>query len=155
MLSHAVQVVILAVGMALFYANVIVAKSVVLLLLFSAAAGVQVASARQSGVPEVPTAMFSTPLVDMLVDPNLFKSSLTDPLVRGRNRRMAHICSMIVGGFCGAFLCKAKGSEAVLLLAVTMKTVITFVFWLLPSPAEEKTWKERRTLERRLTSNSD
>lgn len=154
--SHATQVAILAVGLALLYADVIVARSVVLLLLFATAAGIQVSQARQSGVPEIPTAMFSTPLVDLLVEPHLFHFSLIDPLVKGRNRRLAHICSMIVGGFCGAFLRKAKGSEAVLLLAVIMKTMITVVFWALPSAAEEKAWEERdRPLELHSTSDSE
>ncbi|GHJ83781.1 hypothetical protein NliqN6_0183 [Naganishia liquefaciens] len=156
MISHATQVAILAVGLALLYADIIVSRSVVLLLLFATAAGLQVSQARQSGVSEIPTAMFSTPLVDLLVDPHLFKFSLTDPLVRGRNRRLAHIVSMIVGGFCGAFLRKAKGSEAVLLLAVIIKTMITAVFWALPSPAEEKARKEEdRPMELHSTSNSE
>lgn len=145
----------LAIGMALLYADIIVARSVVLLLLFACAAGLQVSQARSSGVPEVPTAMLSTPLVDLLVDPSLFKFSLTDPLVRSRNRRIAHISSMVIGGFCGAFLRKAKGTAPVIVLAVGMKTIISLVFWMLPSPSEEKTWKERRAVESGSTSDSE
>lgn len=58
MFNHFTQVALLAVGMGLLYADIVAAKSIVMLLIFAATSGVQVAQARTSSVPEIPTGEF-------------------------------------------------------------------------------------------------
>lgn len=99
--------------------------------------------------------MLSTPLMDAIVDPSLFKLSITDPSVRGRNRRIAHIVAMAGGGFAGAFLHKTKGTEAVILLSVVVKTILTAGFWILPTAVERRSWKESETSEAVMSSDSE
>jgi MFS family permease len=55
MFNHFTQVALLAVGMGLLYADIVAARSIVMLLIFAATSGVQVAQARTSSVPEIPT----------------------------------------------------------------------------------------------------
>lgn len=121
-------------------------RHVVLLVMLASASGVQVAQARTSKVPEVPTAMLSTPIVDLIVDPNLFKLSLSDPSVRPRNRRAAHIFSMVVGSFVGAFMHKASGTVSVIAMSIGIKVVVTCGFWMIRSAKEKEARKERRMI---------
>ncbi|KAJ9103755.1 hypothetical protein QFC21_002215 [Naganishia friedmannii] len=144
MLSHSMQVVLLLVGLILLATKVIVPRHVVLLVMLASASGVQVAQARTSKVPEVPTAMLSTPIVDLIVDPNLFKLSMSDPSVQPRNRRAAHIFSMVIGSFVGAFMHKASGTVSVMAMSIGIKVMVTCGFWMIRSPKEKEAMKQRR-----------
>lgn len=99
--------------------------------------------------------MISTPLMDLIVDPNLFKLSMTDPIVRGRNRRIAHLIAMTGGGFVGAFIRKRGSSSAVLLFSVIIKALMTVGFWFLPTLAERQEWKESKVKEAVTSSDSE
>jgi hypothetical protein len=99
--------------------------------------------------------MISTPLMDLIVDPNLFKLSLTDPSVRGRNRRIAHLIAMAGGGFVGAFIRKKGSSSAVLLFSVIIKTLMTVGFWFLPTASERQDWQKSQKSEAVVSSDSD
>jgi hypothetical protein len=93
--------------------------------------------------------------MDLIVDPNLFKLSITDPSVRGRNRRIAHIIAMAGGGFAGAFMRKKGSSSAVLLFSVIIKSVLTAGFWLVPTAAERQAVRESKVSEAAMSSDSE
>lgn len=70
----------------------------VALLLLASAAGFQVAMAKTSGVREVPTAMLTSPFVELATDPNLWKKwGHRYEEVRARNRRASYIISLLLG----------------------------------------------------------
>ncbi|KAJ9121865.1 hypothetical protein QFC22_002488 [Naganishia vaughanmartiniae] len=126
--SHVAQLVLLVCVLALTWTRVFPSTRAQwpLLLLLAMSSGIQVAQARTSGIQELPTAMLSSPMVDLVVDPHLWKLSLSDPSVQPRNRRAMHVAAMSGGAFAGAFLHKASGAEASILVACVIKLVIAF-----------------------------
>ncbi|BFZ54306.1 hypothetical protein PYCC9005_001340 [Savitreella phatthalungensis] len=102
------------------------------ILLLASSSGAQVAMARQFSIAEIPTAMVTSPLVDLLVDPWLFHASVSCNRVVGRNRRATYIISLFVGVIIGASIHRYYTSKPVLLLASILKTLIAIGFALVP-----------------------
>jgi uncharacterized membrane protein YoaK (UPF0700 family) len=95
----------------------------VVLSLLAFAAGGQVAMARGLKVVEITTAMATAAYVDLLVDPNLYGWHN-----RGRNRRAAFLCVLMLGGFTGAYAHKSVGPAFSLLVSAVLKTVVAIAF---------------------------
>lgn len=145
------QVICISVGLGITWAHLIDESHWVLLLLLSIASGAQVGIARTVGVAEMPTAMLSSPMIDLLVDPNLFLWSFKDPRVKARNRRVAYIASLVVGSFAGAIVHRVAGVEVVILVALVVKFVITVGFVLAPC---EKNGGQQEEEEKRVGKNN-
>ncbi|GEM07522.1 DUF1275 domain protein [Rhodotorula toruloides] len=119
----------------------------IILLLLAASSGFQIAIARTCGVGEIPTAMLSTPIADLITDPALFKPQLYGQPVTGRNRRIAYIFSIVSGTVVGAWMHRRTGFEWTLLLGTILRTVM--LAWVAVLPAEtQKEASERMTIER-------
>lgn len=99
----------------------------------AASSGVQVAMARTVGISEVPTAMLSSPLVDLLTDPNLFRFP-SHPAAVPRNRRAIYIVSIISGSFVGACAHRYAGTECAIYVAVGIKVCVAVWVTLAKSP---------------------
>lgn len=84
--------------------------------------GAQVASARQSGSAELPTAPMTSSFVDLVSDQYLFKS-FRHPNAGPRNRRLAYVVAMISGGFLGAVIHRFAGSWVVVVVTMVLKGV--------------------------------
>ncbi|KAJ9125709.1 hypothetical protein QFC24_002493 [Naganishia onofrii] len=137
--SHLAQLVLLALVLAFTWTRTFASSKTQwpLLLLLAMSSGIQVAQARTSGIQELPTAMLSSPMVDLVVDPHLWKLSLSDASVQPRNRRAMHVAAMCSGAFAGAFLHKASGAEASILVACVVKLVITLALVFVKGEARE------------------
>ncbi|KAL1409229.1 hypothetical protein Q8F55_006062 [Vanrija albida] len=97
----------------------------VVMFLMALMSGAQVCMARQSKCQEVPTAPMTSPLVDFLTDPNLFKRGRQgeeEKVVTGpRNRRMAYLGLVIVGSFLGAVLHRFANNWSIVVASVGVK----------------------------------
>ncbi|RSH88901.1 hypothetical protein EHS25_002563 [Saitozyma podzolica] len=93
-----------------------------LLGLLASSAGVQVVMARTSGNPEIPSAMLTSPYIDFLVDPALFKSVRGDG-TRKRNVRFLYILALVGGGFVGGGVQQGGGTKAVLWLGMGLRGI--------------------------------
>lgn len=82
--------------------------------------------ARHVGCPEIPTAMLSSPLVDFVTDPMLFRR-WSDPESASRNRRTLYVFSIISGSFCGSAIQRYQGTVATVLFATCIKAVMTII----------------------------
>jgi uncharacterized membrane protein YoaK (UPF0700 family) len=103
------------------------AHSWVVLFLFAAMSGAQVAMARQSSCQELPTAPMTSTFVDFVADHYLF-AAWGDPKATPRNRRIMYVIAMIGGSFIGAVLHKYAMSWVVVAVSVGVKTaVLVFV----------------------------
>ncbi len=89
--------------------------------------------ARTVGISEVPTAMLSSPLVDLLTDPNLFRFP-SHPAAVPRNRRAIYIVSIISGSFVGACAHRYAGTECAIYVAVGIKVCVAVWVTLAKSP---------------------
>lgn len=138
LVSHTCQIALIACALGLAWSRALHASHWVLLLLLATASGIQVAQARTSGVSEVPTAMLSSPMIDLIVDKRFFAPSLHDPQVQARNRRAMHIAALVSGSFAGAFLHKAKGPELTILVALVFKLGIVVVLGVIPGESRRK-----------------
>lgn len=106
------------------------------ILLLASSSGAQVAMARQFAVPEIPTAMLTSPFVDLLTDPYLFSLTVSESHNTARNRRASYIVSLIAGCFIGATIHKYAGSKVVVLVAGSLKVLVFATFFV--TPAEKK-----------------
>ncbi|TXT10551.1 hypothetical protein VHUM_02056 [Vanrija humicola] len=98
----------------------------VVMFLMAFMSGAQVCMARQSKCQEVPTAPMTSPLVDFLTDPNLFKRASDEekPATGPRNRRMAYLGIVIVGSFLGAVLHRFVNSWSIVVASVGVKAAV-------------------------------
>lgn len=112
---HATKVIVLDNELKLVY-----------IALLSIASGMQVASARQLQA-DIPTAMLTSPFAALLVDEHIFK--LRNP---ARDRRLAHILSMLSGAFIGSAVYKCSGTGAAFIVAFAMKFIITLSYFFNP-----------------------
>lgn len=98
----------------------------VVMFLMAFMSGAQVCMARQSKCQEVPTAPMTSPLVDFLTDPNLFKRGNEEEKVTTgpRNRRMAYLGLVIVGSFLGAVLHRFANSWSIVVASVGIKASV-------------------------------
>lgn len=104
-----------------------------ILLLLASSAGAQVAMAKQFGIPEIPTAMLTSPFADVLCDPHLFSLSCRGAEVNvPRNRRMGYILLLVLGVFLGATMHRFVGTTPVLLLAGCLKVVVLLTVFFVP-----------------------
>jgi len=85
--------------------------------------GAQVAQARQSGSAELPTAPMTSSFVDLMADKYLCVG-FTHPKAGPRNRRVAYLLAMIVGGFLGAVVHQYAGSWETVVLTLGLKVVV-------------------------------
>ncbi len=108
----------------------------VVLLLLAGSAGAQIAMAKQFHVPEVPTAMLTSPFADLLVDPRLFSPWKTN---EKRNRRVLYIASIVAGTVVGAAIHKyANTYTAVFIGAGVRSSLIVWFSVLKAEPADQK-----------------
>jgi hypothetical protein len=87
--------------------------------------------ARTSGNPEIPSAMLTSPYIDFLVDPALFKSFRGDG-TRKRNVRFLYILALVGGGFVGGGVQKGGGTVAVLWLGMGLRVITMIWIAILP-----------------------
>jgi hypothetical protein len=96
-----------------------------------------ITQARTSGNPEIPSAMLTSPYIDFLVDPALFKSVRGDG-TRKRNVRFLYILALVGGGFVGGGVQQGGGTKAVLWLGMGLRGITMVWIAMLP---------RRRTVE--------
>lgn len=151
LVSHTCQIALIGCALALTWSRALHASHWVLLLFLATSSGIQVAQARTSGVSEVPTAMLSSPMIDLIVDKRFFTLSVHDPNVQARNRRAMHIAALISGSFAGAFLHKAKGPELTILVALVSKVGIAVALGVIPGEARRRL----EDVEEKMVSRTD
>lgn len=102
--------------------------------LLALSSGLQVAQARCSGVNEVPTAMLTSPMVDLLVHPDLFSSIIhsKDKNVISRNIRLAYLTLFLVGITVGATVHRFSGTAIVTFVAFALRLSTLAILGLLP-----------------------
>lgn len=135
LLSNLYQVCALFLSVALVWTDAVTVdgeEAWLIILLLASSSGAQVAMARQFTITEIPTAMVTSPLVDLLVDPYLLKAVLWRKETVGRNRRVVYILSLFAGVVVGAVIHRNKGTKPVLLMAALMKLCIGAGFALVP-----------------------
>lgn len=87
--------------------------------LLAAACGSQVAAARAWGVPEISTAMATAAWVDLLIDRRVLAWRN-----KARDRRVAFLGSLVLGGVSGAFALERVGAAEVVVLSAVLKGVV-------------------------------
>ncbi|KAK0543826.1 hypothetical protein OC845_005935 [Tilletia horrida] len=103
--------------------------------LLGGSGGIQVVNAKLSSVPEIPTAVVTSPWVELLSDRKLFSPHLLAKEVRSRNLRAMHIGALMVGALIAAILRKYTSTAPVIFLAAGLKFVTTCLFCILPGDA--------------------
>ncbi|KAE8221450.1 hypothetical protein CF319_g5197 [Tilletia indica] len=106
-----------------------------ILTLLGGSGGIQVVNAKLSSVPEIPTAVVTSPWVELLSDGNLFSPHLFTEDVRSRNLRVMHIGGLMLGSVIGAVIRKYAGSAPIIFLAAGIKILIACTFLVLPGEA--------------------
>jgi hypothetical protein len=91
--------------------------------------------ARTTGNPEIPSAMLTSPFIDFMIDPNLFKP-IREPDSRSRNVRMSYLASLIAGGFVGGGLQRVGGTLTVIWVAFGLKMLVMAWIHLVERDAE-------------------
>lgn len=95
------------------------------LILLAASSGPQVAIARNCGNGEVPTAMLSSPMIDLITDKDLLKLAWSqNPALKPRNTRIVYISSLIGGSLAGAFAFQHSGFLVIVAVSAGVKAVI-------------------------------
>ncbi|PWN50674.1 hypothetical protein IE53DRAFT_295392, partial [Violaceomyces palustris] len=89
----------------------IISDDAILILLLASSAGVQVSMAKCSGINEIPTAMLTSPFIDLLTDPLLFANPMrtSEAKVRSRNIRFVYIVMLILGAVIGSLIHRFGG----------------------------------------------
>lgn len=118
------------------------------LALFAGMSGAQVASARQSGSAELPTAPMTSSYVDLVADKYLFVG-FTNPNAGGRNRRLIYIAVMWFGAMLGAIVHRYGGSAAVVGVTMGLKALAMGLVSAARGEAGEKKRAEREDREKR------
>ena len=99
--------------------------------------GAQVAMARQSGSQELPTAPMTSSYVDLMADKYIFVG-FRHPKAGPRNRRLAYILAMIIGGFIGSAIHKYAGSWAVVIVTIGLKMIVILMMVTVQAEAQPK-----------------
>lgn len=99
------------------------------IVLLSAGSGMQVASAKTLSVPEVPTAMLTSPYADLLTDRSLFKRGRSGP----RDKRLTYIFCFCAGTAIGGAMYRYSGTAAPIFLAGGVKLCVTVSYLFNPS----------------------
>lgn len=125
------QTILIFIAGALTYTNILTLGTkignVIMLFFLASSGGLQVSMARNLS-REVPTAMLTSPFIDLLADENLFAFKIRHKNVRSRNLRTIYIILMFGGSFVGAFMHRRYGSPITILFAAGCRAVITFTF---------------------------
>lgn len=108
-----------------------------LILLLASSSGIQVAMAKSVGVKEVPTAMLTSPLIDLLTDPGLMKMSLTSSDVVSRNLRLGYVLFFATGTVVGAIAKIYSGTKTVLWTSFALRVGNDLYIVLAPGEAME------------------
>jgi len=104
----------------------------ILILLLASSYGCQVAMARQLLCPEIPTAMLTSPFIDLLTDRKLFKLHNVP-----RNRRLFYLIFFIAGVVVGSFSYTRVSSEFTLGIAGVVKFLVALSFFFNPKIVPE------------------
>jgi uncharacterized membrane protein YoaK (UPF0700 family) len=99
----------------------------ILVLLLAISYGCQVAMARLQSCPEIPTAMVTSPFIDLLIDSKLFKRHNSS-----RNRRLFYLIFFIAGVIVGSFSYTRINSQFILVIAGTVKSLVALSFFFIP-----------------------
>ncbi|CCG81407.1 Putative uncharacterized protein [Taphrina deformans PYCC 5710] len=109
-----------------------------LVSLLSFCYGAQGTTARGLGVPEIPTVVITSAMVDLFGDRDLF--TLHN---RPRNRRAAFICAIFLGGFLGGWTYGRVNAALTVAVAASIKLLCVPTVLLFRSAAQEKAETER------------
>jgi uncharacterized membrane protein YoaK (UPF0700 family) len=129
-LNNLFQTVLIFVVVGLISTRVILTKdnnAYILILLLAVSYGCQVTMAKQLSCPEIPTAMLTSPFIDFLIDPSLFKRHNLP-----RNRRLFYIIFFIIGIIVGSIAYIKVSSEFTLGIAGVVKCLVTLAFFFNP-----------------------
>ena len=107
------------------------------LFLFANMSGAQVAMARQSGSQELPTAPMTSSYVDLMADKYLFVG-FRHPKAGPRNRRLAYVLAMIIGGFIGSAIHKYAGSWPVVVVTIGLKVIVMIMMATVQAETQPK-----------------
>lgn len=105
--------------------------------------------ARTSSNPEIPTAMLTSPFIDLLTDLNFFappplprpfvsSHPFAHPRSRPRNVRILYVFALIGGCFLGAGIHKGGGTETVMWVSVGLRLAVMVWVAVLGGEEEEK-----------------
>ncbi|OZJ06395.1 hypothetical protein BZG36_00647 [Bifiguratus adelaidae] len=126
--THLVSSLILYVAGILIYTGLVNISAsqndLVFLTLTGVSYGIQAATVRPLNVPEIPTVVVTSAMVDLWSDKNLLKAHNV-----GRNRRVAFIAALFLGALSGAFLIKDADGHVVI-LAASVKLAVALSFML-------------------------
>ncbi|CAD6893314.1 unnamed protein product [Tilletia laevis] len=106
-----------------------------ILTLLGGSGGIQVVNAKLSSVAEIPTAVVTSPWVELLSDPHLFSPHIFTKEVRSRNLRAMHIGGLMLGSVIGGLIRKYAGSAPIIFLTAGIKILIACMFLVLPGDA--------------------
>lgn len=126
--STLAQAVLLLVAAVLVQLNVLstetraIKDTTLIILPLAGSSGMQVAMAKSVGVKEVPTAMLTSPYIDLLTDPHLFDRSTRSSNVSSRNLRLAYFTFFASGTVVGAVAKVHSGSKTVLWLSFALRS---------------------------------
>ena len=111
--------------------------SLVTIGLLAFASGSQVVQSRSLSMTEISTAMATAAWVDLMIDPHLFSGFKGN---KGRNRRVAFLLALVVGGFLGAAIYRFAGSAVAILVSGVGKAIVTVGWMVVPGEkdSEEK-----------------
>jgi uncharacterized membrane protein YoaK (UPF0700 family) len=124
------QTALIFIVVILLYKRVILATdndAYILVLLLAIACGCQVAMARLLSCPEIPTAMVTSPFIDLLIDPKLLQRHNLP-----RNRRFFYLMFFLAGVIVGSFSYTRVNSEFTLIIAGIVKGLVTLSFFFNP-----------------------
>ncbi|RMZ77315.1 hypothetical protein DV737_g4446, partial [Chaetothyriales sp. CBS 132003] len=105
--------------------------------LLAAASGSQVVQSRTLSTTEISTAMATAAWVDLVIDPHLFQAHPTTGC-RGRNRRVAFLLALVMGGFLGAAIYRSAGSPTAILVSAVGKFFVSLGYLFVPAVGREK-----------------
>ena len=108
--------------------------------LLAFASGSQVVQSRSLSMTEISTAMATAAWVDLMIDPHLFSGFKGN---RGRNRRVAFLVALVVGGFLGAAIYRYAGSATAILVSAVGKAVVTVGWMVVPGETAAKSEEKR------------
>lgn len=98
------------------------------LVFLAGTSGIQVSCARLSGCQEIPTAMLTSPWIDLLADRQLFAPKLRGKEVMPRNLRAAYIAVFVLGSLVGGFMNRYSSSANVIYLTAAIKVATALSF---------------------------
>lgn len=107
------------------------------IVLLTISAAMQITMAKGLSVPEVPTAMLTSPFADLLCDKQLWERKR----VYSRDLRFIYIVSLISGGCVGAFITARSHPASPVFLAFAIKLLVGLSFFFNPSQQSSESSK--------------